>query len=70
LAAISPGFIMTKFTAIALWPLVYILDALSYFLGFQTFGEARKTSNKLFKQLTHQDNSLFGKSSNSSILID
>lgn len=42
---------MTKFTAVVLWPIVYILDILSWLLKFQTFKEARDTSNKLFNRL-------------------
>jgi hypothetical protein len=68
----KPGSIMTKFTAVILWPVVYILDALSWLLKFQTFKEARETSNKLFKRIMDRDKSFFEAEdrANSSILID
>lgn len=46
---------MTKFTAIILWPIVYVLDVLSFLLGFQTFKEARDLSNRLFKRIIDHD---------------
>jgi hypothetical protein len=63
---------MTKFTAVILWPIVYILDVLSWLLRFQTFKEARDTSNKLFKRIMHRNKGFFeaGDSSNSPIFTD
>ncbi|MHB8209264.1 hypothetical protein, partial [Mucilaginibacter sp.] len=63
---------MTKFTAVILWPIVYILDVLSWLLGFQAFKDARDTSNKLFKRIMQRNKSFFeaGDSPNSRILTD
>jgi hypothetical protein len=63
---------MTKFTAVILWPVVYVLDILSYLLRFQAFKEARDTSNKLFKRIMDRNKGFFeaGDSSNSPIVTD
>jgi hypothetical protein len=63
---------MTKFTAVVLWPIVYILDVLSWLLRFQAFKEARDTSNKLFKRIMYRNKGFFeaGDTSNSPILTD
>jgi len=55
---------MSKFTAIILWPVVYILDVLSFLLRFQTFKEARDLSNKLFKRVMTRNTKLFERGGN------
>ena len=42
---------MTKITAIALWPLVYLLDFGIYLTGAKTLKEARAISRAHFKRI-------------------
>ena len=42
---------MSRFRAIALWPLVFILDAVIGLIGKQTFKESRRISNVRFNKI-------------------
>jgi len=63
---------MSKFTAVILWPVVYVLDVLSWLFRFQTFKEARDLSNKLFKRIMARNTNVFERGGNvgSSISAD
>jgi len=49
---------MTKLTAIALWPLVYLLDFGIYLTGAKTFKEARAISKAHFKRIMSRKGSV------------
>ncbi|WP_461453313.1 hypothetical protein [Mucilaginibacter sp.] len=63
---------MSKFTAVILWPVVYVLDVLSWLFRFQTFKEARDLSNILFKRIMARNTKVFERGGNvgSSISAD
>jgi hypothetical protein len=46
---------MTKFTALILWPVVYVLDVGIVLIGAQTFKESRAVSKAHLKRILNQN---------------
>jgi len=45
---------MRRTVAIAIWPIVYILDFIIYLTGAQSFKESRRISQLYFKRILHR----------------
>ncbi len=46
---------MGRITAIAIWPIVYILDFFIYLTGAQSFKKSRRISQFYFKRILYRD---------------